>query len=460
MNSISSPSEPLTEPLHAVKAEQAVLGGLLLDRRAWDEIADSLREQDFSVNAHRLIFRAMTDLMVQCVPLDVVTVSEQLDRLQCSEAVGGLAYVGELAKNTASAFNIKAHADIVREKSVLRQLARTGTEIAEMAFSPGSKAAQELLDEAEQKVFAIARQSEQKQGPQLISEVLASAVDRIDLLFRTGAPIIGLPTGFSDFDKLTSGLQKGDFIVIAGRPSMGKTTFAINLAENAVMRNDGAVLIFSMEMAADTLASRILASLGRIEQQRIRNGQLNDEEWQRITAAITLIAGKKLLIDDGSVLTPLELRARARRAVREYGPLSMIVVDYLQLMRVSGFQGQRASEISEISRSLKALARELDVPVVVLSQLNRGLEQRPDKRPLMSDLRESGAIEQDADLIVFIFREEVYRKDIPEKGVAEIIIGKQRNGPIGTVRLTFLGQYSRFENYTGNQDLPYGAVHA
>ena len=446
MNSISSPSEPLTEPLHAVKAEQAVLGGLLLDRRAWDEIADSLREQDFSVNAHRLIFRAMTDLMVQSVPLDVVTVSEQLDRLQCSEAVGGLAYVGELAKNTASAFNIKAHADIVREKSVLRQLARTGTEIAEMAFSPGSKAAQELLDEAEQKVFAIARQSEQKQGPQLISEVLASAVDRIDLLFRTGAPIIGLPTGFSDFDKLTSGLQKGDFIVIAGRPSMGKTTFAINLAENAVMRNDGAVLIFSMEMAADTLASRILASLGRIEQQRIRNGQLNDEEWQRITAAITLIAGKKLLIDDGSVLTPLELRARARRAVREYGPLSMIVVDYLQLMRVSGFQGQRASEISEISRSLKALARELDVPVVVLSQLNRGLEQRPDKRPLMSDLRESGAIEQDADLIVFIFREEVYRKDIPEKGVAEIIIGKQRNGPIGTVRLTFLGQYSRCEN--------------
>ncbi len=439
----------LKVPPHSIDAEQAVLGGLMLDNNAWDNISDRITEKDFYRLDHRTIFRVMTDLVVQAKPLDVITVSEVLERTRELEAVGGLAYLGALAKNTPSSANIGAYAEIVRERSILRRLIEIGGEITESAFEPGGRSAMELLDDAERKVFSIAEQGGHSGvGPEAISEVLARTVDRIDTLFHAKTPITGVASGFNDFDKMTSGLQPSDLIIVAGRPSMGKTTFAMNMAEHAVMKNEGAVLIFSMEMPAESLAMRMLASMGRIEQQRIRTGQLDDDDWPRLTSAISMMSSKKLLIDDSGALSPFEVRARARRVARTYGNLGLIVIDYLQLMRVPGNSEHRAAEISEISRSLKALARELNVPVVVLSQLNRGLEQRPEKRPVMSDLRESGAIEQDADLIVFIYRDEVYNKDSNDKGTAEIIVSKQRNGPIGTVRLTFLGQYSRFENYS------------
>lgn len=439
----------LKVPPHSIEAEQAVLGGLMLDNQAWDQVADRICENDFYRPDHRAIYRIMADLVLQTRPLDIITVSEALERTRDLETVGGLSYLGGLAKNTPTAANIAAYADIVRERSILRRLVEVGVKIAEGAYKPGGRGATELLDSAEQDVFAIAeRDGRSSIGPQPIAEVLARAVDRIDTLFHTRSAITGISSGFTDFDKLTSGLQASDLIIVAGRPSMGKTTFAMNMAEHAVMENDMPVLIFSMEMPAESLAMRMLASMGRIEQQRIRTGQLEDDDWPRLTSAISMMSSKKLLIDDSGALSPFEVRARARRVARAYGGLGMIVIDYLQLMRVPGNSEHRAAEISEISRSLKALARELNVPVVVLSQLNRGLEQRPEKRPMMSDLRESGAIEQDADLIVFIYRDEVYHKDSNDKGTAEIIIGKQRNGPIGTVRLTFLGHYSRFENYS------------
>lgn len=438
----------LKVPPHSIEAEQAVLGGLMLDNHAWDHVADRISEVDFYRPDHRAIYRVMSDLVLQSKPLDIITVSESLERNKDLDSVGGLAYLGGLANNTPTAANISAYADIVRERSILRRLSEVGGEIAESAFDPGGRNARDLLDEAERKVFSIAESGMHSGlGPQPIAEVLARTVDRIDTLFHTHSPITGIASGFVDFDKMTSGMQASDLIIIAGRPSMGKTTFAMNIAEHAVMENNLPVLIFSMEMPAESLAMRMLASMGRIEQQRIRTGQLEDDDWPRLTSAISMMSSKKLLIDDSGALSPFEVRARARRVSRAYGGLGMIVIDYLQLMRVPGSSEHRAAEISEISRSLKSLARELNVPVVVLSQLNRGLEQRPEKRPVMSDLRESGAIEQDADLIVFIYRDEVYHKDSNDKGTAEIIIAKQRNGPIGTVRLTFLGHYSRFENY-------------
>lgn len=442
----------LKVPPHSIEAEQAVLGGLMLDNQAWDNVADRLTENDFYRLDHRSIFRTMSDLVLQSKPLDVITVSENLERSKDLENVGGIAYLGALAKNTPSSANIMAYADIVRERAVLRELIGVGGEITESAFEPKGRVAIELLDEAERKVFAIAERGGHKStGPEVISEVLARTVDRIDALFQAKSPITGISSGFHDFDRMTSGMQPADLIVIAGRPSMGKTTFAMNLAEHAAMQDDSVVLVFSMEMPAESLAMRMLASLGRIEQQRIRSGQLSDDDWPRLTSAISMMSSKKLLIDDSGGLSPFEVRAKARRVARSYGKLDLIVIDYLQLMRVPGHSEHRASEISEISRSLKALAKELNVPVVVLSQLNRSLEQRPEKRPVMSDLRESGAIEQDADLIVFIYRDEVYNKDSHDKGTAEVIIGKQRNGPIGTVRLTFLGQFSRFENFSLEQ---------
>lgn len=441
-------SPELKVPPHSLEAEQAVLGGLMLDNHAWDQIADRVTEMDFYRLDHRAIYRTMKDLMLQSKPLDIITVSEALERSRELEMVGGLAYLGGLAKNTPTSANIVAYADIVRERSILRRLIEIGGEITESAFDPGRRSAIELLDDAERKVFAIAEQGGNgNSGPESISEILARTVDRIDTLFHTKTPITGIPSGFSDFDKLTAGLQPSDLIIIAGRPSMGKTTFAMNIAEHAVMKEEGAVLIFSMEMPAESLAMRMLASMGRIEQQRIRTGQLEDDDWPSLTSAISMMSSKKLLIDDSGALSPFEVRARARRVARSYGSLKLIVIDYLQLMRVPGHSEHRAAEISEISRALKSLARELNVPVVVLSQLNRGLEQRPEKRPVMSDLRESGAIEQDADLIVFIYRDEVYHKDSKDKGTAEIIVSKQRNGPTGTVRLTFLGQFSRFVDY-------------
>lgn len=437
-------------PPHSIEAEQAVLGGLMIDNNAWDQVADQISEKDFYRLDHRTIYRVMADLALHSKPIDVITVSEQLERNNTLENCGGLSYLGGLAKNTPSTSNLSAYASIVRERAILRHLVEVGNEINESAFRPGTRDARELLDDAEQKVFAISERSGRgaQRGPEGISDVLARTVDRIDAIYHAKSAITGVTTGFDDFDKMTCGLQESDLIVVAGRPSMGKTALAMNLVEHAAMKEEGAVLVFSMEMPSDLLAMRLLSSMARIDHQKLRSGQLDDSDWPRVTSAISMMSSKKMFIDDSGSLSPLEIRTRARRVAREQGGLSLIVVDYLQLMRVPGHSEHRAAEISEISRSLKSLARELNVPVIAISQLNRSLEQRPDKRPMMSDLRESGAIEQDADLIVFIYRDEVYNKDSDNKGTAEIIIGKQRNGPIGTVRLTFLGQYSRFENYS------------
>lgn len=445
-------------PPHSVEAEQAVIGGLLIDNEAWDQVVERITETDFYRHEHRILFRSMTELMLQSMPLDIVTVTEALERSQELDIVGGIAYVAELAKNTPSAANVSAYANIVRERSILRQLIDVGGKISESAFQAGNRTALEVLDEAERRVFSIAEQESGRaghQGPQIISEVLARTIDRIDTLFHSKSSMTGLGTGFGDFDRMTSGLQSADLIIVAGRPSMGKTTFAMNVAEHIAM-TDGVVLVFSMEMPAESLAMRMLSSLGRIEQQRIRSGQLDDHDWTKLTSAISMMSAKKLLLDDTGSLSPFEIRARARRIAREYnGKLSLIVIDYLQLMRLPGHYEHRAAEISEISRALKALAKELNIPVMVLSQLNRGLEQRPEKRPVMSDLRESGAIEQDADLIVFVYRDEVYNKESPDKGTAEIIVGKQRNGPTGTVRLNFVGHFSRFDNFTAEKQEVY-----
>ena len=441
-------------PPHSIEAEQAVLGGLMLDKNAWDSISDKLVDQDFYRTDHKIIFQAMSSLAKADKPLDLLTVSEQLEAQNKSSETGGLAYLGKLANNTPSAANISAYADIVRERAVLRQLIGVGSDITESVFNAKGKSSSELLDEAERKVFSIAERggkTSATSGPQGIADVLAKTVNRIEELFDSDSHITGVPSGFNDFDKLTSGLQKSDLVIVAGRPSMGKTTFAMNMAEYISIKSDKPVLIFSMEMPADQLAMRMLSSLGRIEMQKIRTGQLQDADWPRLTSAIGMMSERKLFIDDSGSLTPGDVRARARRLARDQGELGLIVLDYLQLMRVSGSGDNRTAEISEISRSLKGLARELNVPVIALSQLNRSLEQRTDKRPMMSDLRESGAIEQDADLIVFIYRDEVYNKESPDKGTAEIIIGKQRNGPIGMTRLTFLGQYSRFENFSNQR---------
>lgn len=441
-------SEALKVPPHSIQAEQAVLGGLMLDNSAWDHVADRVSEQDFYRRDHRLIFSAIQSLAEQGRPFDVITLSEQLEKTHELEEVGGLAYLGMLAKNTPSAANIKAYADIVRERSILRQLIRVGTDIANSAFQPEGRSPTELLDMAEQRVFEIAEQGARgARGFVSIKELLTKAVDRIDALFQQDSPITGMPTGFTDFDEMTSGLQPSDLIIIAGRPSMGKTTFAMNIAEHVAIKARMPVAVFSMEMPGEQLAMRMLSSLGRIDQHRLRTGRLDDDDWPRLTSAVGILAEAPLYIDDTPGLTPTDLRARARRLMREHHQLGLIVIDYLQLMQVPGNKENRATEISEISRSLKSLAKELRVPVIALSQLNRSLEQRPNKRPVMSDLRESGAIEQDADVIVFIYRDEVYDKESPDKGTAEIIIGKQRNGPIGTVRLTFLGQYTKFENF-------------
>lgn len=440
-------TEKLRVPPHSLEAEQSVLGGLMLDNEAWDQIADVVTEKDFYRRDHRMIFRAVADLANEGKPFDVVTLAEWFSSRKELDNVGGLPYLGSLANDTPSAANIKAYAAIVRENSVMRQMIQVGTEITESGFSPEGRSASELIDTAERKVFEIAEQGAKgRSGFVSIKDLLNRTVDRIDTLFQQDNPITGVPTGYSDFDDMTSGLQSSDLVIVAGRPSMGKTTFALNLAENAAIKHGLSVGIFSMEMPGEQLVMRLMSSLGRIDQHRLRTGKLDDDDWPRLTSAVGLLAEAKLFVDDTPALSPTDLRARCRRLKREHA-LDMIVIDYLQLMQVPGFKENRAGEISEISRSLKSLAKELHVPVIALSQLNRSLEQRPNKRPVMSDLRESGAIEQDADVIVFIYRDEVYHEDSPDKGSAEIIIGKQRNGPIGTTRLTFLGQFTRFENY-------------
>jgi len=443
-----SATAQLKVPPHSVEAEQALLGGLTLDNTAWDQVADIVTEADFYRRDHRLIFNAVSDLAAQGSPFDVVTLAERLEGSGELQQAGGLAYLGMLARNTPSAANIKAYANIVRDHAVVRQLIHVGTQISDSSFNREGRSTAELLDNAERLVFEIAEQgSRGRSGYVSMKDLLVRVVDRIDTLFQQDNPITGVPTGFTDFDDLTSGLQPGDLVIVAGRPSMGKTTFAVNIAEYAAIKQKLPVAVFSMEMPGEQLAMRMMSSLGRIDQHKLRIGKLDDDDWPRLTNAVGMLAETHFFIDDSPALTPTELRARARRLKREHD-LGLIVVDYLQLMQVPGNKENRATEISEISRSLKALAKELHVPVVALSQLNRSLEQRPNKRPVMSDLRESGAIEQDADVIVFIYRDEVYNEDSPDKGIAEIIIGKQRNGPIGTVRLTFLGQYTRFENYT------------
>ncbi len=434
-------------PPHSIEAEQSVLGGLMLDNRAWDQIVERLRDEDFYRNEHRLIFRAMARLVHQNKPIDVLTVSEALRELRELEQIGGEVYLFELANNTPSAANILAYADIVRERSVLRLLIAAANDINDNAFNAQGRSITELLDAAERKVFAISEQGSRGSGPLNVKEYLAKAMDRIDTLFHSNNPITGVSTGYHDFDEMTSGLQQSDLIIIAGRPSMGKTMFSMNIAEHVVIKGQLPVLVFSMEMPGEAIVMRLLSSLCRIDQLRIRTGKLADEDWPRISSTVSMLSEAPLFIDDTPALSPAEMRARARRLAKEQGQLGLIVVDYLQLMQVPGYSENRTAEISEISRSLKSLAKELKVPVIALSQLNRGLEQRADKRPIMSDLRESGAIEQDADLIVFIYRDEVYNENSPDKGTAEIIIGKQRNGPLGKVRLTFMGQYTCFENF-------------
>lgn len=437
---------------HSVEAERSVLGGLMLDNAAWDNVLEQLSEEDFYRPEHRVIFRAIASLANRNMPFDVLTLSDTLNQIKELAAARGESYLFDLAKNTPSASNIVAYAKIVRERSVLRQLASAANKIAESAYQPAGRSVLELLDQAEREVFQISEQGAREGGPVDINAVMASTLEKIDLLYQNKGQITGLTTGFTDLDDMTSGLQPADLVIVAGRPSMGKTTLAMNIAENAALElskkpESGAVLVFSLEMPSESLVMRMISSLGRIPQQSIRTGKLSDHDWPRITSTIAMFSKAKLLIDDTAALSPSDMRARARRVAREQGGVSLIVVDYLQLMTVPGYGDNRVAEVSEISRSLKAIAKEFNCPVIAGSQLNRSLEQRHDRRPVMSDIRESGSIEQDADLILFIYRDEVYNKDTAEKNHAEIIIGKHRNGPIGSFNLTFQGSLSRFDNY-------------
>ncbi len=444
----------LKVPPHSIEAEQSVLGGLMLDNERWDDVAERVVTDDFYTRPHRHIFTEMARLQESGSPIDLITLAESLERQGQLDSVGGFAYLAELSKNTPSAANISAYADIVRERAVVRDMIAVANEIAEAGFDPQGRNSDELLDLAESRVFKIAESRANKdEGPKNIADVLDATVSRIEQLFQQPHDgVTGVNTGYDDLNKKTAGLQPSDLIIVAARPSMGKTTFAMNLVENAAMLQDKPVLIFSLEMPSEQIMMRSLASLSRVDQTRIRTGQLDDEDWARISGTMGILLEKRnIYIDDSSGLTPTEVRSRARRIAREHGGIGLIMIDYLQLMRVPSLSDNRTLEIAEISRSLKALAKELQVPVVALSQLNRSLEQRADKRPVNSDLRESGSIEQDADLIMFIYRDEVYHENSDLKGIAEIIIGKQRNGPIGTVRLTFNGQWSRFDNYAGPQ---------
>ncbi len=438
--------ERLKIPPHSIEAEQSVLGGLMLSPGGWDDVSDRVLAEDFYRPDHRLIYDTMSELVEAKQPLDVITLSEALETRGELEQVGGIAYLGELVKNTPSAANIQTYGDIIRERSILRQLIGVSRESMEAAFQPEGRASDQLLAEIENRLAAIAEGRPKDGGPQPINPLLRKAVDKIDELFKSEGGLTGLGTGFADFDAMTLGLQKSDLVIVAARPSMGKTSFAMNMAEHAAIKYDKPVVVFSMEMPADSLIMRMMSSVGRINQTRIRSGTLEDEDWPRLSAAVNKLKDRPLFIDDTPALSPTEVRARCKRIQREHGEIGMIMVDYLQLMQIPGRGDNRVAEISEISRGLKTIAKEFNCPVVALSQLNRGLEQRPNKRPINSDLRDSGAIEQDADVIAFIYRDEVYNEDTAEKGVAEIIIGKQRNGPIGTCRLAFIGEFTRFEN--------------
>ena len=442
----------LKVPPHSVDAEQAVLGGLMLDNTVWDDIVDVLATEDFYRAEHQLIFQAMLRQSEANSPVDALTLVESLNSLNELDNAGGPEYLGEWASNARGTANIHAYADIIRERAILRRLISVAHKIADNSFNTGGKKAAEVLDDAEEQVFNINDERSKEAGPIHITPLVTAAVDRIDELVELGGNLTGLSSGFKDLDEKTSGWQESDLIIVAGRPSMGKTAFAMNLVENAIMHSSDAVVVFSLEMPAQSLIFRMLSSIGKIDQTKLRTGQMADEDWPGFNDAVAKLKDRPLYIDDSSGITPMEMRARLRRIerqiVKEKKKLGMVVVDYLQLMQLKTTTENRVGEISEISRSLKLLARDFKCPVIALSQLNRGLEQRPNKRPVMSDLRESGAIEQDADVIIFIYRDEVYNEDSPDKGVAEVIIGKQRNGPIGTVRLSFIGKHTRFENHS------------
>ena len=463
MSAVFSPEEPLLPdpevaqlriPPHSLEAEASVIGGLLLDNSAWDRVGDLLNEQDFYRYEHRQVFASVSALINTSRPADVITVYEHLQSLGKAEEVGGLAYLNSLAQYVPSATNIRRYAEIVRERSILRKLVSASDEIATAAFNTQGRQVAQILDEAEQKIFSIGEEgSRMKQGFQSMDSLVVELMDRVVEMSENPNDITGVPTGFYDFDRMTSGLQPGDLVVLAARPSMGKTALAINIAEHVALNEGLPVAVFSMEMGASQLAIRIVGSIGRIDQSRLRTGKLNPDEWPRLTESIEKLRTVSLHIDETPGLTPSELRANARRLARQCGKLGLIVVDYLQLMSGSTSEGEnRATEIGEISRGLKMLAKELQCPVIALSQLNRSVEQRTDKRPMMSDLRESGAIEQDADVIMFIYRDDYYNKESKEPGVAEVIIGKQRNGPTGTVKLTFLKAITKFESFAGGSN--------
>jgi len=440
-------------PPHSVEAEQSLIGGLLIDNSAWDRIADVVREMDFYRDDHRRIFRHIGKLIQRGRPADVVTVYESIEQSNEIDQTGGLAYLGEIANTTPSAANIRRYAEIVRERAILRQLVTVGDEIAGNALNPAGRDVKQLLDDAERRIFEIAESGQRdSSGFVPIQPLLGEVVERMEALLARDNPsdITGVPTGFVDLDRMTSGLQAGDMIVVAGRPSMGKTAFALNIAEHVGVVLRQPVAIFSLEMSGPQLATRFLSSVGRIDQSKLRTGRLTDDEWARLTDALGKLHEAPIHIDETGAINSTDLRARARRLHRQFGKLGLIVIDYLQLMSSNGYGENRATEISEISRSIKALAKELQVPIIALSQLSRKVEERTDKRPLMSDLRESGAIEQDADIIMMMYREEYYNADTQNKGEAEVIIGKHRNGPVGITKMTFIAEYTRFENYASS----------
>jgi len=440
-------------PPHSLEAEQSVLGGLMLSKNAWDQVADKITAEDFYREDHRLIYHAISDLHDNSRPCDAVTVSEWFESHGKTDQVDGGSYISQLANNTPSAANVAAYADIVREKSILRSLIDAGAQITSSAFTSDGRESKTLLEEAERLVFAIAEKGARGEtGLVSVQDMLKEAMARIEELSAFEGEITGIPSGFTGFDKLTAGLQPSDLIIVAGRPAMGKTTFAMNVAENAAVKHGKTVAVFSMEMSSLQLVMRLFSSMGQIEQNKLRTGTLDEMDWPKLTSAMNLLHKSKIFIDDTPALSPAELRARARRLKRRHD-IDMIVVDYMQLMAVPDTRENRATEIAEISRSLKTIAKELNIPVIALSQLNRALEQRPNKRPQMADLRESGSIEQDADLIVFIYRDEVYTKEAcAEPGVAEIIIAKHRNGSTGDVKLAFQGPWLRFVNLAPDFD--------
>ena len=442
--------ENLKLPPHSIEAEQSLLGGLLIDNSALDQVGDTISSKDFYRQDHRLIFIHINDLINSDNPADVVTVAESLEKNSELASIGGISYLGSLAENMPSVANIRGYAKIIRDNSILRNLITVGSEIVEGAFLPQGKDAQQLLDEMEAKLFSIAEAQSNRLGYKDFQKVIADVVRNLEERGQNPETVTGLSTGFVDLDNLTTGLHGGELVIIAGRPSMGKTALAMNIAESCAVDQNKAVAIFSMEMGSEQIVTRLLGSVSKVDQQKMRTGKMDDDDWAKIANGLGRLNEAPLFIDEGSALNSYELRARARRLDRSIeGGLGLIVVDYIQLMSpLGGPQGEnRATEISEISRSLKSLAKELNIPVVALSQLNRNVDSRPDKRPQMSDLRESGAIEQDADVIMFIYRQVVYSKDPADEGIAEIIVAKQRNGPIGDVKLTFVGEHTRFENY-------------